>query len=169
MGFDDPAKTLGNMQTLLAATGRVAGSLQTGTEDTSAQDELEDMARLAELDARENARQERAAAKEDAEALRREQQRRKAKARTLWGKSGVGMAGSPLRIMEGMANESEQEIRARIDEGEDRAGMALSQGKARAESYRDRASGYGSTGGIDPFAAGSSILGLGKTLFELKW
>ena len=121
--------------------------------------EMDGQARLAELEARESARQVRQAASQEAQNIRENTQRRKARARAMMGKSGIAMSGSALLVADTTAREAEKQAALRIDEGNDQATNILSQGQSLAHSYRSKA--Y-----YNPWSLGGSLLDLGKKIYE---
>lgn len=166
MGYENVGSNLGSLQSILSAAGGVMDQAGEAASDSATNQALEEKARLAELDAKEAARQEREEAAQQAQEIRADKQRRKARARAVWGMSGMAMSGSPLLIMDAMDSSAENEAQLKIDQGEDKAQGALSYGNSTAAAYRNQAASSSATG-VNPFALGSSIIGLGKQIYDL--
>ncbi len=167
MGFENVSATLGSMQTLMSSAGGLMNQFQTDDSVDAKKDGLEEQAKLAEIDAKETARQQREEARKDTGKMREEQQRRKARARAMWGRSGVGMAGSPLRVMESMDVQGEKNVAERLGQGEQLASRTLARGSEQAQAYRNKAQSYSGTNWVNPFGAASSIIGMGKQIYDL--
>lgn len=163
MGFSG-ASVIQAMPAIMSSASQLASQFQGSGDSSGAEDQLEAQARIKELDAMEVARRERQQAAKSAEELREDKQRRKSRARAMWGKSGVGMSGSAARVLDGMDSDAENKIQDVRNEADERAKYALSTGQAQAKNIRDRASQYGRS--VDPFSVGQSLIGLGRSIFD---
>lgn len=166
MGFESGEAVVKAMPSIISSAGNLASQF-TGNEGASdAKEQAEALAREKELDAKETARWERQQAAKTAEEIREDKQRRKARARAMWGKSGVGMSGSAARVVDGMDSDMEQKIQDVRGEADQRARYALSIGNNQAMSIRNKAK-ESRQRSINPSAVGDSIIGLGKSLFNI--
>ncbi len=167
MGFENVSATLGSMQTLMSSASGLMSQFQKDESSATKKDDLEEQAKLAEINTKETVRLQREDARKDTKKMREEKQRRKARARAMWGQSGIGMVGSPLRVMESMDVQTEKDVAERLGQGEQQADRTLARGREQAQAYRDKAEGYSVTNWVNPFGAASSIIGMGKKIYDL--